>query len=1256
MGNNIAKHIFNLAFGQKQHVTLMVASRYLHSKASLLSGKRMVSLLLVFLLSLLDYFTQKGRSRCTRWEPSVSKVETGRFHGGNRSFPWWEQTRNYVLENLTRGLSPCEVTRLVVSLLLLLVVGVNNAWGQTDYSGTYYIASNGNAADIAGSSVTYTYDVLTPESNYYIVPASSPQQPDEKDAYFDGTGETKPFLTTYQTGRPFNDAVWELTKVTDNEGTFYYVKHAQTGKYVIYDPIFSGGDSRRKSMHLDATSTPGDNGKFVIEEQDGNIAFVPKSMRDADGSSHKYWNIADKNRPCTYGLGSSKYYGGLIGLYKLDSGNKLNINSKFKLEDIILPVIEQQDNNKIAITCSGCAIYYTTDNTTPNPSDYGEGKSTQLYDGPFDITEPVTTIKAVAVKSMSGGENFDTYSRCVTFTTLFLLGNNHKYLLQSVENTNFYMIQGDYADPEIRINTSSLARPSMLWYFLNAGITDGVQYYYMVNNKDGQYACYYKNASNSDVVCLKEASDFDSSDQFKFSIHQHASGGYFIKPLNSSNGLNKGNGNNEANSFWLAGASNATARWNILAQSTVTLPLEDTSFDVSTENNCYYYKIGNAGTTDPVYYIIPPTGTTGNAQYASTSSIEDDNMVWFFKQAGSDDWLNYFYIVNGQTGKYLYYNGQIPTDEGFDTSQSPERVFTTEYISESGKVEDRYQFVIAKTTTDGQYYIVPKFLKYCSNTYYYMLWRDGAKTLRVNLQRKDASRKWTFGTSTFHCTAPEVTYDDANNQIEISSPQGVGIYYTTNGVNDDVIPSSSTHYTQSLEIGSTTQIIRAVCARSGDGTDNSNVVKIILNPDITLSDASVTYDGSGHQPTISSVEYNSTNITSECTFAKYLDKDGNVVSECVNAGEYKVVITDAEGGDYYVYGSTTFTINPASLTITPNDGQSKEYGDPDPELTYTSSGLLTGDELTGALSRDEGEVVGGTYYITQGTLGNPNYTASFTTGKTFTITAKSLGSGSTPAPNITCDVTETGGTHSIVVKQCGNDLTLGTDYTKDDESDGAKYYDVTVAGTGNYTGGFSVRLAKIQLSKLSGSSAPGGAALFVSDSDDGNFVVPDNMTAYIVTGINGNTLVTEQLDNIPDHVPVLLVSTIDANGFLVNTTTGTAPSGTNLLEVKANDWENIPAATIYLLYNGEFVLNAAGTLPAGKIYLPKAAIIDGGAPSPARLFIMWDEPTGIENYQLSTLNSQLSTGTWYALDGRKLSGIPTQKGIYIVNGKKVIIK
>ena len=51
-----------------------------------------------------------------------------------------------------------------------------------------------------------------------------------------------------------------------------------------------------------------------------------------------------------------------------------------------------------------------------------------------------------------------------------------------------------------------------------------------------------------------------------------------------------------------------------------------------------------------------------------------------------------------------------------------------------------------------------------------------------------------------------------------------------------------------------------------------------------------------------------------------------------------------------------------------------------------------------------------------------------------------------------------------------------------------------------------------------------------------------------------------------------------------------------------------------------------------------------------------EEATGIGNL---TVNSQLSTlnsDTWYTLDGRRLSGKPAQKGIYINNGKKIVIK
>ena|GEM_PF-3420809 len=80
------------------------------------------------------------------------------------------------------------------------------------------------------------------------------------------------------------------------------------------------------------------------------------------------------------------------------------------------------------------------------------------------------------------------------------------------------------------------------------------------------------------------------------------------------------------------------------------------------------------------------------------------------------------------------------------------------------------------------------------------------------------------------------------------------------------------------------------------------------------------------------------------------------------------------------------------------------------------------------------------------------------------------------------------------------------------------------------------------------------------------------------------------------------------------------------------------------------------TVKANRAYLqiptselPPAAAAEG-------IILVWDEETdGIEIVQTSTVKSQ-HDDAWFTLDGRQLSGKPTAKGLYIVNGKKVIIK
>jgi len=111
------------------------------------------------------------------------------------------------------------------------------------------------------------------------------------------------------------------------------------------------------------------------------------------------------------------------------------------------------------------------------------------------------------------------------------------------------------------------------------------------------------------------------------------------------------------------------------------------------------------------------------------------------------------------------------------------------------------------------------------------------------------------------------------------------------------------------------------------------------------------------------------------------------------------VLTATNGGRS-VYGyvapgpfSASTSIEAKALEITA-DSKSKEEGAADPALTYSQSGLISGDTLSGALTRDAGEAVG-SYDILLGSLSaGPNYQTSYTGAALSIIAAPAP----TPAP------------------------------------------------------------------------------------------------------------------------------------------------------------------------------------------------------------------------------------------------------------------
>ena len=64
--------------------------------------------------------------------------------------------------------------------------------------------------------------------------------------------------------------------------------------------------------------------------------------------------------------------------------------------------------------------------------------------------------------------------------------------------------------------------------------------------------------------------------------------------------------------------------------------------------------------------------------------------------------------------------------------------------------------------------------------------------------------------------------------------------------------------------------------------------------------------------------------------------------------------------------------------------------------------------------------------------------------------------------------------------------------------------------------------------------------------------------------------------------------------------------------------------------------------------------VNTGVPS-ARITLVFDETTGLSE-ELRVKSEEFATATWYDLNGRKLDKMPTKKGVYIMNGRKVVVK
>ena len=179
---------------------------------------------------------------------------------------------------------------------------------------------------------------------------------------------------------------------------------------------------------------------------------------------------------------------------------------------------------------------------------------------------------------------------------------------------------------------------------------------------------------------------------------------------------------------------------------------------------------------------------------------------------------------------------------------------------------------------------------------------------------------------------------------------------------------------------------------------------------------------------------------------------------------------------------------------------------------------------------------------------------------------------------------------------------------------------------------------------------PLGYLTWVATADI-DFSQTEGVTAYQITEATPQGITAEEVQKAPKDAALLLKG---SGTVQLKRTSDVAHLENNKMQACTNGSVNgitgsATSTDIYVLGNGNKGLGfymLSGTLQAGKGYL-NISVGAGAKPS----FITFEETTGISNAAVETTEDD---GTYYNLQGVRVMN--PQKGIYIKNGKKVVVK
>ena len=459
----------------------------------------------------------------------------------------------------------------------------------------------------------------------------------------------------------------------------------------------------------------------------------------------------------------------------------------------------------------------------------------------------------------------------------------------------------------------------------------------------------------------------------------------------------------------------------------------------------------------------------------------------------------------------------------------------------------------------------------------------------------------------------------AGTNVAISTAtEGATIYYTIDGTEPT---TSSSIYSAPITIDAA-KTIKAFAVK--DGYPNSDVATAsytialpVATPAFSLAEgiytsvqsvtistttdgATIYYTTDGTEPTTGSSVYSSEISVGETMTIKAIAAKEGMITSSVASATYTINLPDYALLPFSFDGGRNDIATTVGLT---QDGLDSDYGS-SPKLKFNSAGdivILKINEVPGKLTFD---VKGNGF-----------------SGGTFKVQASADGSNYSDLG----EYTELGATQNESFVLADNVRYIKWNYV--------------AKSNGN------VALGNITLSK--GEPIPVSAAGWATycSSNALDFTGVTELTAYTATKVSDAVKFNKVTGKVPANTG-LLVSGTTANVPVA----ASADAVTNILEgVTAETVKT--AGTVFVLKQG---VNGLGfykntndfTVRANSAYLPATAV------SGARAFIaLDDEATGIEN-----LTPALSKGEGVVndLSGRRV--VTPAKGLYIVNGKKVVVK